>query len=171
FSQSPVKVNDMNNNQVLSRSVQSVQKALDHKGIKTRVLELPSSTRTAQDAANTIGCTVDQIVKSLIFKTKDEDEPILVLASGPNRVNETMIETVLGKKIIKADANFVKEMTGFAIGGIPPIGHKQPIRTFIDQDLLKFKDLWAAAGTPNAVFCLTNEDLTHLTNGTIIAIY
>lgn len=161
----------MNNHQIVSKSAQSVQNVLDQKGIQTRVLELSSSTRTAQDAAQTIGCTIDQIIKSLIFKTKDKGEPILVLASGPNRVNEAMIEAVLNEKIVKADADFTREVTGFAIGGIPPVGHKQLIRTFIDEDLMKFEELWAAAGTPNAVFCLNNDALLDLTGGTIIAIH
>jgi len=161
----------MDNNQLLSKSAQSVQNVLDQKGIKTKVLELPSSTRTAQDAANTIGCKIEQIVKSLIFKTKDTNRPILVLASGPNRVNEKMIEEVVGQIIIKADADFTREVTGFAIGGIPPVGHKQFIRTLIDEDLMNFDELWAAAGTPNAVFCLNKHDLASLTNGQIIAVH
>ena len=155
----------------LSKSAQSVQNALDKKGIQTKVVELPASTRTAQDAAQAIGCQIDQIVKSLIFKTKDSNTPILVLASGPNRVNESMVESVVGEKITKADADFTREVTGFAIGGIPPIGHKKIIKTFIDEDLMKFKELWAAAGTPNAVFCLKNNDLQSLTNGIIITIH
>jgi prolyl-tRNA editing enzyme YbaK/EbsC (Cys-tRNA(Pro) deacylase) len=157
--------------QELSRSAQSVQDVLDKKGIKTKVLELPASTRTAQDAAQTIGCKIEQIVKSLIFKTHETNEPILVLASGPNRVNEKMIEAIIGAKIVKADADFTREVTGFAIGGIPPVGHKQQIRTLIDQDLLQYPELWAAAGTPNAVFCLQSSDLTSLTNGQEVAIY
>ena len=155
----------------LSKSAQSVQNALDQKGIQTTVIELPASTRTAQDAAQTIGCKIEQIVKSLVFKTKDGNTPIIVLASGPNRVNESMIESIIGEKITKADADFVREVTGFAIGGIPPVGHKQSIKTFIDEDLMKYEELWAAAGTPNAVFCLKNSDLQSLTNGIIVAVH
>jgi prolyl-tRNA editing enzyme YbaK/EbsC (Cys-tRNA(Pro) deacylase) len=92
------------------------------------------------------------------------------LASGPNRVNEKTIETHVGEKITKADADFARETTGFAIGGIPPIGHKQAIETFIDKDLLKFEELWAAAGTPNTVFNLKSSYLQSLTNGKIITI-
>jgi prolyl-tRNA editing enzyme YbaK/EbsC (Cys-tRNA(Pro) deacylase) len=95
----------------------------------------------------------------------------LILASGPNRVNEKTIESYVGEKIIKADADFTREVTGFAIGGIPPIGHKQEIELiFIDQDLLKFNDVWAAAGTPNAVFNLRSNDLLEMTNGKVISI-
>lgn len=158
-------------NNALSKSAQSVQDVLDKKGVKTKVLELPSSTRTAQDAAHAIGCKIDQIVKSLIFKIEESDTPILVLASGPNRVNEKMLEAIIGEKIIKADADFTRQVTGFAIGGIPPVGHKQVIKTFIDQDLMNYDELWAAAGTPNAVFCLSNKDLLSLTNGITIAIH
>lgn len=101
---------------------------------------MPSSTRTAQDAALAIGCNISQIVKSLIFKTKDTHKPVLILASGPNRVNEKIIESHLHEEIIKADADFVREITGFAIGGIPPIEHKQVIELiFIDEVLLKFE--------------------------------
>lgn len=161
----------MNSYQALSKSAQSVQDVLDKNGIKTKVLELPSSTRTAQDAAQSIGCKIEQIVKSLIFKTKYTNTPILVLASGPNRVNESIIESIVGEKIVKADADFTREVTGFAIGGIPPVGHKQQIKTLIDQDLLKYEELWAAAGTPNAVFCINKNDLVPLTNCQVIAIY
>jgi len=118
-------------------------------------LELPSSTRTAADAAKTIGCNISQIVKSLIFKTVEKCEPILILISGPNLVNEKQIEAYIGESITKANAEFAREVTGFAIGGIPPIGHKHKIDlTFIDQHLMNFDSVWAAAGTPNAVFCI-----------------
>lgn len=161
----------MNNPQTLSKSAQSVQNVLDNHSVKTTVVELASSTRTAQDAAQSIGCTIEQIVKSLIFVTKDTNKPILVLASGPNRVNESVIESIIGEKIVKADATFTRDVTGFAIGGIPPVGHKQHIPTLIDQDLLKHNELWAAAGTPNAVFCLTANDLLAMTGGKIVAIH
>jgi prolyl-tRNA editing enzyme YbaK/EbsC (Cys-tRNA(Pro) deacylase) len=154
----------------LPKSAQSVQDALSEKGLQNRVINFPASTKTAQDAAATIGCQVAQIVKSLIFKTKDSNKPILVLASGVNRVNEKTIETHVSEKITKADADFARETTGFAIGGIPPIGHQQAIETFIDEDLLKFEELWAAAGTPNTVFNLNSSDLQGLTNGKIISI-
>lgn len=155
----------------LSKSAQVIQDLLSKKGISFMVIELAASTRTAQDAASTIGCTIGQIVKSLIFKIKETNEPILILASGPNRVSEERIETEFRQKITKADADFTREVTEFAIGGIPPVGHKQKIRTFIDQDLLKFQELWAAAGTPNAIFNLTPADLLMLTDGKVIAIY
>lgn len=160
----------MNNHETLSKSAQSVQNALTNKGLTARVVELPASTRTAQEAALAIGCEVAQIVKSLIFRTKQSSEPILVLASGVNRVNEKVIAQHVGQEITKADADFVRNVTGFAIGGIPPIGHTQKIETFIDQDLLKFTEVWAAAGTPNAVFNLNPTVIESLTAGKVIAI-
>jgi len=158
------------NNETLSKSAQSVQDVLTKKGIAARVVEMPASTRTAQEAAAAIGCEVAQIVKSLIFCTKQTNRPILVLASGVNRVNEKAIAQHVGEEIGKADANFTREVTGFAIGGIPPIGHKQQIETYIDQDLLKFKEVWAAAGTPNAVFNMDAVVLESLTGGKVISI-
>jgi prolyl-tRNA editing enzyme YbaK/EbsC (Cys-tRNA(Pro) deacylase) len=156
---------------VLTKSAQSVQDALGHKGLECKVVELPDSTRTAIDAAAAIGCDVQQIVKSLIFKTADSHQPVLVLASGPNRVNEKVIETYVGERIVKADADFTREITGFAIGGIPPVGHKHKIDLiFIDEDLLKFDSVWAAAGTPNAVFNMQGKDLVDMTGGKVIAI-
>lgn len=158
-------------NENLSKSAQSVQGALTKKGLSLNVVEFPASTRTAQDAANAIGCQVAQIVKSLIFRTQQTQRPILVLASGINRVNEKMIEKHVGEKIEKADADFARQTTGFAIGGIPPVGHTQIIETFIDEDLLSLNVLWAAAGTPNAVFNIKATDIQSLTNGKIIPIH
>lgn len=161
----------MHSSQVLAKSAQSVQDVLIKKGLTCKVVELSESTRTAQDAAAAIGCDVRQIVKSLIFKTRMSQQPVLILASGPNRVNEKVIEALLGEKILKADADFTREITGFAIGGIPPIGHRQPIPLiFIDEDLLKFEEIWAAAGTPNAVFNLKGKDLIEVTNGKVVSI-
>lgn len=155
----------------LSKSAQSVQDVLSQKGLTFNVMELASSTRTANDAAATIGCEEAQIVKSLLFSSAKTNQPVLILASGINRVNEKTIEKLVGEKIVKADADFTREVTGFAIGGVPPVGHKQIIKhIFIDEDLLKFEKLWAAAGTPNAVFSLGSVDIVNLTGGKVIAI-
>ena len=155
----------------LSQSAQSVQDVLTQKGLAFEVVELTSSTRTANDAAITIGCQVAQIVKSLLFRSTKTHQPILILASGINRVNEKTIEAFIGEKIVKADADFTREITGFAIGGVPPIGHKQKItHIFIDEDLMGFDKLWAAAGTPNAVFALHSKDFIILTEGEIVSI-
>lgn len=154
----------------LSKNAQSIQALLAHMGVASRVVEFASSTKTAQDAANSIGCTVGQIAKSILFKTKNEHTPILVLVSGANRVNEAVLAALLGEPLAKADAEFTREVTGFAIGGIPPLGHKQQLKTFIDQDLLSFAELWAAAGTPHAVFNITPNDLLRTTGGTVISV-
>ncbi len=155
---------------MLSKSAQSVQDALFKQGLTAKVVELPASTRTAEEAAQAIGCQVAQIVKSLIFRTKHSNRPILVLASGVNRVNEKTITTHVGEEIVKADADFTRTATGFAIGGIPPIGHTQPIETYIDQDLLQYPEIWAAAGTPHAVFSLDSAALPELTKGIVILV-
>lgn len=154
----------------LSKNAQVVQNTLNQKGLEFNVVELSASTRTANEAAATIGCSVGQIIKSIVFVTHSTRKPILVLASGKNRINEKAIEKEIGMKIVKADANFTKDITGFPIGGVPPVGHKQIIDTFIDEDLLQFEELWAAAGTPNAVFRLCSADLNQITNGKIISI-
>jgi prolyl-tRNA editing enzyme YbaK/EbsC (Cys-tRNA(Pro) deacylase) len=154
----------------LSASAQRVQDALTALGLPCRVVELPGSTRTAQEAADAVGCTVGQIVKSLIFRATQTDTPILVLASGANRVNETRLGELAGEPIAKADAAFVRAHTGFAIGGVAPLGHPAPIKTFIDADLLQYDEIWAAAGTPNAVFALTPADLERMTGGRVVAI-
>ena len=157
--------------QILTKSAQSVRNVLTNHGLDCEVKEMSSSTRTAQEAADSIGCDVAQIVKSLIFKTKETHKPVLILASGPNRVSENLIESYIGEKITKADADFAREVTGFAIGGIPPVGHKQPIDyIFIDQDLLKYDSIWAAAGTPNAVFNMQVSDLVGITNGKVVSV-
>ncbi len=161
----------MGNTNTLSKSAQNIQNILRESGLTMKVFELSSSTRTALEAAESLGCEVGQIVKSLIFKTESTLKPILVLVSGPNRVNERTLGTYVGEKISKADAAFAKNMTGFAIGGIPPLGHKQPIETYIDEDLLKFNTLWAAAGTPHAVFSIQGVDLLNLTNGKVVCIF
>jgi len=157
-------------NKPLSQSALKVQKALNDKGFTMEVIELPASTRTAVEAAQAVGCDVAQIVKSLIFKAKRSEKPILVIASGANRVNEKVIEDLIGEPLGKADADFVRQQTGFVIGGVPPLGHSQPIQTFIDQDLFQFTEIWAAAGTPNAVFKLTPQSLLKMTNGQVIKI-
>ena len=154
----------------LSTSAQRVQDALDTMGMTLDVVELPDSTRTAVEAAQAVGCQVGQIVKSLIFKSKRTRRPILVIASGSNRVNELKIEEFIDEPLGKADADFVRQSTGFAIGGVPPVGHIQPIETFIDQDLLQYEEVWAAAGTPHAVFRLNPNDLGRMSGGSVVDI-
>ncbi|HET9221689.1 MAG TPA: YbaK/EbsC family protein [Roseiflexaceae bacterium] len=154
----------------LSASAQRVQDALTALGLPCRVVELPGSTRTAQEAADAVGCTVGQIVKSLIFRGARTDTPILVLASGANRVDERRLGELAGEPIAKADAAFVRAHTGFAIGGVAPLGHPAPLKTYIDADLLQYTEIWAAAGTPNAVFALTPADLEAMTKGQVLRV-
>ena len=127
--------------------------------------EFPESTRTAQEAAAAVGCDVGQIAKSLIFKTRQSDQPVLVVASGANRVDEAAVGRILGEKIARADADFVRQRTGFAIGGVAPVGHLSEPIILLDRDLQHYDVIWAAAGTPNRVFALSPDDLLTLTGG------
>jgi len=131
------------------------------------VVELPQSTRTAAEAASAVGCGVGQIVKSLIFRAANSDRPVLVLASGSNKVDEAAVAKLLGEPLAKADADFVRARTGFAIGGVSPVGHTEPMPTYIDEDLMAYDSLWAAAGTPNAVFKLTPKELVSMSGGAV----
>jgi prolyl-tRNA editing enzyme YbaK/EbsC (Cys-tRNA(Pro) deacylase) len=144
-------------------SALKVQAAL---GPEFQVLEFEASTRTSQDAAGAIGCTVAEIAKSLIFKSA-QGRAVLVIASGVNRVDEKKVRALLGSKIGRADADFVRDSTGYAIGGVPPVGHATAPIVLIDQDLQHFPFVWAAAGTPNAVFRITPADLIRLTQGQV----
>jgi len=155
----------------LKPSAEKVQQAVRELGYEFTIVEFDESTRTSVDAANAIGCTVGQIAKSVIFKAADSSKPVLVLASGPNRVDTKLLSQVLGEPIAKADASFVRESTGFVIGGVPPVGHLEPVRTFIDEDLFNFDEIWAAAGTPNAVFRLTPQALEAMTGGQVMAVH
>ena len=155
---------------MLSNSAQRVQDALAERDVDLQVMELPDTTRTAQEAAVAIGCTVGQIAKSLIFKGKESGRAVLVIASGDNRVDTEKVAEALGEPLGKADAAFVREQTGFAIGGVPPVGHIRPLPTFIDEDLRRFEEIWAAAGTPFAVFRLTPDELEQIAPGRVLAI-
>lgn len=157
-------------NEQLSSSAQRVQQAILDRGLPCQVVELPGSTRTALEAANAVGCEVAQIVKSLVFTTANTHRPILVLVSGSNRVDETRLTEIIGEPVAKADGNFVREHTGFAIGGVPPLGHTHPLLTYIDADLMEMTEIWAAAGTPHAVFCLKPSELLAMTGGEVLKI-
>ena len=156
--------------QELSRSARRVQEALARLGLPLNVVELPQSTRSAREAALAVGCVVGQIAKSLVFQTEISRRAILVIASGANRVNETRLSAEVGEPVQIAEAEFVRQETGFAIGGVPPLGHTQPLQTFVDKDLLAYDEVWAAAGTPNAVFRLKPADLLSMTKGRLIEI-
>jgi prolyl-tRNA editing enzyme YbaK/EbsC (Cys-tRNA(Pro) deacylase) len=154
----------------LSKRARQFQALLDERGTGLTVLELPDSTRTAEDAARALGCTTAQIVKSLVFRDQVSDAPVMVLASGPNRVDEKVIAGHLGHAVGKADADFVKQSTGYSIGGVPPLGHKNPVTLFVDEDLLGFDEVWAAAGTPHAVFKIPGKLTEILGEHTVIAV-
>ena len=154
----------------LSPSAQKVQDALAAQGYPCRVQELPQTTRSAAEAAQAIGCTVAQIAKSLIFRTRQTQRPVLVIASGINRVNEKKFAALIGEALERPDADYVRLHTGFAIGGVPPIAHTEKLDTYIDEDLQQYATLWAAAGTPFAVFELTPADLIKMTGGKVVTI-
>jgi len=154
----------------ISPSAQKIQNLLTELGYDLTVIEHTESTRTAQEAADRAGCTLGQIVKSLIFRGKDSGKPILVLTSGANRVDEKRIAAYAGEPILRADADFVRTVTGFAIGGVPPLGHAQPMETYLDEDLLHYPTIWAAAGTPNAIFELTPAQLQAMTGGRSVGV-
>ena len=154
----------------LKRSAQVVQDALRAKGLSCEVKELPDTTRSAKEAAKAIGCEVAEIAKSLVFRNIDQDVPVLVIASGPNRVDEAKISEILTCDIEMASPDFVRESTGFAIGGVPPLGYKTPLTTLIDQDLMSFDKIWAAAGTPFSVFVIEPQALVEATQARIVEV-
>ena len=154
----------------LRKSARRVQEALDRSGISLQVVELPGSTRTAAEAAAAIGTTVAQIAKSLVFTMKESQTPLIVIASGVNRVDTGVISALVGEPIAMATPEFVREQTGFVIGGVPPTGHARQIQTLIDEDLLTYDEIWAAAGTPFAVFRLTPKDLLSLCGDHVIRV-
>lgn len=154
----------------LSPTAQKIQDLLDATGLDLTVVEFVDSTRTAQEAADRVGCTLGQIVKSLVFRGQQSNQPILVLTSGANRVDEKRISKYLGEKIARAEPEFVREVTGFAIGGVPPVGHAQPLKAYLDEDLMQYAFIWAAAGTPKAVFQLTPQQLLSISAGEVVQV-
>lgn len=154
----------------LTASAQKVQDALRDLGLVSEVVESAEPTRTSAEAARLVGCQVGQIAKSLVFKTAQTGRAVLVITSGANTVNEFRVGMHVKEALGKAPAAFVRQVTGFAIGGIPPVAHATPLQTFIDQDLMKHAEIWAAAGTPNALFRLTPADLVKVTGGQVIRV-
>ncbi len=153
-----------------ARSAAAVQAALDAAGMDCVVREMPASTRTAREAAAAIGCDVSQIAKCIVFEVFDSGEPLLVVASGSNRIDEQVIADHIGDALAMASPETVRRATGFAIGGVPPCGHPAPITTLVDRDLVAMDEIWAAAGTPHAVFRLTPPQLLRLTRGNVVAV-
>ena len=156
--------------QQLSAQALRVQQALAAAGGDWQVIELPGSAHTAAEAAAAIGCSVAQIAKSIVLRKTADGSPVLVVASGPNRVNEAKVAALVGGAVDKPDAAYVRDKTGFAIGGVAPLGHVQRIFTIVDEDLLALGDIWAAAGTPRAVFRTTGRALLEMTGGVLAAV-
>ncbi len=154
----------------LSRSARRFDELLIARGLAGRVVELPGSTRTAAEAAEAVGCELRQIVKSLVFRTATSGTPVLILVAGTNRVDEPWMARIVGEPLGRADPEFVRSVTGFAIGGVPPTGHSTPLRTFLDLDLLELGEVWAAAGHPHAVFRVTSLELVNLAPGTAVSV-
>lgn len=153
----------------LSDAARRVQDAIAARGYGYRVIELAIPVRTAADAAREVNCEVGQIAKSIVFKSAS-GRGVLVITSGSNRVDEAKVAALLGEPIGRADPAWVRETTGFAIGGIPPLGHATPMATFVDQDLLRFAEIWAAAGHPNSLFRLDPKDLPALSGGSLASV-
>ena len=154
----------------LKPAARRVHAAADALGLEIEVREMTRSTRTAEEAAAACGCGVAQIVKSLVFKGRGTDTPYLLLVSGANRVDEKAVAAHVGEKLERPDAQFVRDVTGYAIGGIPPFGHAERLETYIDEALLAHDLVWAAAGTPNALFSVSPAALAEATGAAVIAV-
>lgn len=139
------------------------QQLLTEAGLATTVVEFEQPTRTSAEAAAAIGCSIAEIAKSIVFRGKASGQAVLVVASGDNRVCERKVAALVGEKLGRADADFVRAATGYAIGGVAPLGHAQPLRLLLDRDLQRFAQIWAAAGTPYSVFPLTPDQLGEIT--------
>jgi prolyl-tRNA editing enzyme YbaK/EbsC (Cys-tRNA(Pro) deacylase) len=155
---------------LLSAAAQRVQDALNALGVACQVVELPESTHSADEAAQAIGCRVEQIAKSLVFRGRSTNQPILAIVSGGNRVDEEKLAVLVAEPVAKANADYVRQRTGYAIGGVPPVGHVQSLTCVVDEDLLQYEQIWAAAGTPRAVFRLTPADLQRITDGRVVSV-
>ncbi len=153
-----------------SPTVRRVQAALQALGLGHEIVDLGLSARTAADAAGAVGCRVDQIAKSLVFRLRESGRALLVVTSGTHRVNEARVAALVGEPLDRADADFVRAETGFAIGGVAPLGHVKPVVTLIDEHLLTFEEIWAAAGHPNMVFRLRPADLVTMTGGRVATV-
>ena len=152
------------------KSTERVRAAAAAAGLTLDIHEMPQTTRTAEEAAAACGTSVAQIVKSLVFRKAESGEPVLILVSGANRVEQTAIKAAIGEALDRVDANQVRALTGFAIGGVAPLGSLTPLATFIDADLMQFQTVWAAAGAPNAVFKVDPRALAEATGAKVVAV-
>ncbi len=151
----------------MSKSLTRVRAALEATGVNVDIMETGTDTRTAQQAADVAGCHVDQIAKSIIFRGETTNEAVLFLTAGGNRVSAEKASQVAQEELGKADAALIRTQTGFAIGGVSPIGHLNPIRAFIDPRLMEFDTVWAAAGTPHHIFPISPDQLILLSKATL----
>lgn len=151
----------------MSRSLKRVRGALVAAGVTPGILEMPGETRTAEQAAAAAGCELDQIAKSIVFRGEDTGHIVLFLTAGGNRVCPEKASAVAGQRLGKADADLVRTQTGFAIGGVAPLGHIAPVRTFLDPRLLDFPTVWGAAGTPRHIFPIDPGVLLSVTGATL----
>lgn len=151
----------------MSKSLKRVRAALDAAGIETEILEMEGSTRTAPEAAEQAGCALDQIVKSIVFQGQNSGEAVLFLTAGGNQVCLDKAAALAGEPLGKADANLVRKQTGFAIGGVSPFGHLNPIRCWMDPKLFDFDNIWTAAGTPRHVFPVGPAQVQEYTSATV----
>ncbi|RVV99773.1 YbaK/EbsC family protein [Mesobaculum littorinae] len=147
----------------MSKSLKRVARALADAGIDTEIVEMSEGTRSAADAARAVGCEIDQIAKSIIFRGQDSGTALLFLTAGGNRVSSEAAEVCAGEPLGKADAALIRAQTGFAIGGVAPLGHLSPIRAFCDPRLTEFDSVWAAGGTPRHVFRIAPAELLRVT--------
>lgn len=146
----------------MSKSLARVRRTLEEAGLDAEIREMPGSTRTAEEAATAAGCHLDQIAKSIIFRGEADGHVVLFLTAGGNRVDPAKASALAGEALGKADAALIRAETGFAIGGVAPIGHLNPVRAWFDPRLLAFDTVWAAAGTPRHIFAVDPRDLLRL---------
>jgi len=154
----------------LKEAAQRVQAAARALGLDVTVRQMRQSTRTAEEAAAACGCAVGQIVKSLVFRGKSTGRAYLLLVSGANRVQEKAVGAVIGEGLRRPDAQFVRDVTGYSIGGIPPLGHRERLATYIDRDLLAYQQVFAAAGTPESIFSVAPLALAEKTGATVVTV-
>lgn len=153
-----------------SRSAARVQEALAAAGVAARVVELPASARSSQEAARAIGCAVEQIAKSIVFRRVDTGRPVIVVLRGIDRVDTAALGRALGAGVKRAEPVFVREATGFVIGGVPPLGHAALVETLMDSALLAYDTVWAAAGTPQSVFAVSPSALATAASMNVVAV-
>jgi prolyl-tRNA editing enzyme YbaK/EbsC (Cys-tRNA(Pro) deacylase) len=146
----------------MSKSLKRVERALEAAGVTVEIMEMAEGTRTAEDAARAAGCALDQIAKSIIFRAETHGDAVLFVTAGGNRVDDGKASALAGEPLGKADAGLIRAQTGFAIGGVAPVGHLSPIRAWFDPRLLEFDVVWAAAGTPRHVFAIAPDVLLRL---------